>query len=170
MFFDSWPSLGHTALSALCAYVALIVFLRVGGKRTLAKMNAFDFVVTIALGSTLASVITSKTLPLADGLLALAMLIALQYGVASAIIRAHWFQRLVKSRPRSVFRDRRFDEEAMRRERLARDEVLMAMRRAGIHDVDSVYMVVLESDGSLSVLRHPEEDPARPTTTDVAGR
>ena len=87
-FFDSWTSLGQTALHPLMAYAALILFLRTSGQRTLAKLNAFDLVVTVALGSTLASIVTSDRLPLANGVLALAMLIALQYVVAWATLRA----------------------------------------------------------------------------------
>ena len=168
-FFESWSSLGQTVLAGVLAYAALVVFLRVSGKRTLAKLNAFDFVVTIAIGSTLASVLTSKSLPLADGALALALLIALQFAVAWLTVRVLWFERLVKSRPAAVFRHGEFDDAAMIRERLARDEVLMAVRQAGFHDLDGVFMVVLETDGSLSVLGQPEERPSRPSTEDVAG-
>lgn len=169
MFFESWDSLGRTALAGVLAYVALVVFLRISGKRTLAKMNAFDLIVTVAIGSTLSTILTSRDLPVADGLVALGLLIVLQYLVAWLTIRAPWFERLVKSRPAAVFSDRKFKDEAMRGERLARDEVLMAIRRAGIHDLDRVFMVVLETDGSLNVLRHPEERPARPSVEDVVG-
>lgn len=168
-FFESWSSLGQTVLAGVLAYAALVVFLRVSGKRTLAKLNAFDFIVTIAIGSTLASVLTSKSLPLADGALALALLVALQFAVAWLTVRVRWFERLVKSRPVAVFRRCEFDEAVMLRERLARDEVLMAIRRSGFHDLDRVFMVVLETDGSLNVLGHPEERPARPSTEDVTG-
>jgi uncharacterized membrane protein YcaP (DUF421 family) len=169
MFFDTWSSLGRTALAGAIAYVALVTFLRISGKRTLAKMNAFDFVVTVALGSTLSSILTSRNVPIANGLLALALLIALQYAVAWLTVRAPWFERVVKSRPAAVFAKKEFDEEAMRCERVARDEVLMAIRRAGIHDLDRVFMVVLETDGSLNVLGHPEERPARASVEDVSG-
>ena len=169
MFFESWSSLGQVILSGVIAYVALVAFLRVSGKRTLAKMNAFDFVVTVAIGSTLSAVLTSKDVPIVNGVVALALLITLQYGVAWLTVRARWFERIVKSRPAAVFSEKQFDDEAMRRERLARDEVMMAIRRAGIHDLDRVFMVVLETDASLSVLRHPEERPARPSTENVRG-
>lgn len=168
-FFESWSSLGQTVLAGVVAYTLLVAFLRISGKRTLAKLNAFDFVVTVAIGSTLATVLTSKSLPLADGALALALLVALQFAVAWLTVRVPWFRRVVKSRPAAVFRRREFDDAAMARERLSRDEVLMAIRRAGLHDVDGVFMVILETDGSLSVLRHPEERPSRPSTADVMG-
>lgn len=169
MFFDSWSSLGRTALAGVIAYAALVVFLRISGKRTLAKLNAFDFVVTIAIGSTLASVLTSKSLALADGIVALGLLIALQYVVASLIMHSDAFRRLVKSRPTAVFTKGEYDESAMHKQRVTRDEILMAIRRAGIHDLDEVYMVVLETDGSINVLQFPEQKPQRSSAEDVTG-
>lgn len=137
------------------------MFLRVSGKRTLAKLNSFDFVVTVAIGSTLASVLTSKSLPLADGALALALLVALQFAVAWLTVRVRWFERLVKSRPVAVFRRREFDEAVMLRERLARDEVLMAVRRSGFHDLDRVFMTALHPWG------HGRRSVSGPKSADV---
>ena len=96
-WFDSWNSVGRVAVTAVMAYVALIGFLRISGKRTLSKLNAFDLVVTVALGSTLATVILSKDIALADGLLALGLLIGLQYAVAWLSVRATIFRRLLKN-------------------------------------------------------------------------
>ena len=70
LFFGGWAELGRTILVGVPAYLTLIVFLRVSGKRTLSKMNAFDLIVTIALGSTLATVMLSKDVSLVEGGLA----------------------------------------------------------------------------------------------------
>ena len=53
--------------SARIAYAALVLFLRISGKRTLAKLNAFDLVVTVALGSTLSAIILQESIALAKG-------------------------------------------------------------------------------------------------------
>lgn len=79
IFFNGWFALLRTAVVGVLAYAALVLFLRVSGKRTLAKMNAFDLVVTVSLGSTLATINLSANVALAQGLLALALLIALQF-------------------------------------------------------------------------------------------
>ena len=97
MFFHSWGGLGRVLLVGICAYAAVVLMLRVSGKRTLSKMNAFDFVVTIALGSTLASLLLSKDVPLAEGLLALALLIPLQWIVAWFAVRSPGWRKLIKS-------------------------------------------------------------------------
>jgi uncharacterized membrane protein YcaP (DUF421 family) len=79
VFFESWLGLLRVVIIGAAAYAVLIVLLRISGKRTLGKMNAFDFVVTVALGSAFATVVLDKSVPLA--VLAFALLIALQFGI-----------------------------------------------------------------------------------------
>lgn len=153
MFFDSWMSLFRTGVVGLCAYVLLVLLLRVSGKRTLTKLNAFDLVVTVALGSTLATVLLSKDIALADGVLAFALLIFLQLAVTWLSVRSQTFSRLVKAEPRLIFHQGRFLPEALRAERLAEGEILQALRTQGVASPGQVAAVVLETDGSLSVLQ-----------------
>jgi uncharacterized membrane protein YcaP (DUF421 family) len=153
MLFESWWGVGRVVLSGTVAYVALVALLRVSGKRTLSKMNAFDLVVTVGLGSTLATVVTSKQLPLVEGLVALALLVALQLAVAFASSRSRRFNAIVKSRPRVVFHDGSFARAAMRDERITEDEIRAAIREASVADVSEVESVVLESSGEISVVR-----------------
>ena len=77
MLFDSWFGLARVVLVGAAAYVALVFLLRMSGKRTLSKMNAFDLVVTVALGSTLATVTLNRSVPLAEGVVAFGLLILL---------------------------------------------------------------------------------------------
>ena len=87
MFFHSWAGLGRLLAVGLLAYPILILWLRISGKRTLSKWNAFDLVVTIALGSTLATVLMSKDVTLVEGALAFALLIAFQFGITWLSVR-----------------------------------------------------------------------------------
>lgn len=161
-FFDDWTGLGRILVVGVLAYATLVLLLRVSGKRTLSKMNAFDLVVTVALGSTLATVLLSKDVPLAEGLLGFAVLIALQYVLAWCSSRsgqlAKKFQGLIKSEPALLLYRGRFLEDALRRERVAQAEVFSALRNQGIADVGEVAAVVLETDGTFSVIRNV--DPA----------
>ncbi len=154
MFFDSWSGLVRVVVVGTCAYVALVVLLRSSGKRTLAKLNAFDFIVTVALGSTLATVLLSFSVALVEGVTALALLVALQYAVAWSSVRSTRVERLVKSQPALLYRDG-FLHDTMRRERVTQDEVRQAARGQGHADLDSVGAVVLETDGTLSFLPTP---------------
>lgn len=102
---DNWDALWRILLLGAAAYLALIALLRVSGKRTLAKLNAFDLVVTVALGSTLATIVLSRDVTLLEGLAALLMLIALQYVIAAMAVRWRVAERLAKSDPRPVLID-----------------------------------------------------------------
>lgn len=82
MLFQNWEGIVRTVAVGILAYVTLIVFLRISGKRTLAKLNAFDLVVTVALGSTLSAVLLQESVALAEGATALGLLILMQFVVA----------------------------------------------------------------------------------------
>lgn len=84
----------------MLAYGALVFLLRVSGKRTLSKMNAFDLIVTVALGSTFATVLLSKDVALLEGALAFALLIVLQFVLTWLSVRSKAVQGFVKSEPR----------------------------------------------------------------------
>ena len=159
MFFDGWAGLLRTLIIGICAYTALVLLLRVSGKRTLSKMNAFDFVITVALGSTLAAVLLSQGTALAKGVLALALLIFLQFVITWLSVRSKTVSRLVKAEPRILFRNGEFMWGAMKAERINEGEILQAMRGQGVSGKGQVEAVVLESDGSLSILQKaPEAD------------
>jgi len=152
VFFDDWDTILRTIIAAVVAYAGLVLFLRISGKRTLSKLNAFDLVVTVALGSTLATILLSADVALAEGLVAFAMLVGLQWVVARLSIAWAPFKKLTRSEARMVLEDGRFIEKAMRDERVTHAEVEEAVRNKGFGDLADVAAVVLETDGSFSVI------------------
>jgi uncharacterized membrane protein YcaP (DUF421 family) len=152
VFFDNWIGLVRVLLIGTAAYAALILMLRISGKRTLGKMNAFDLVVTVALGSAFATVVLDKSVPLAEGVLALALLIALQYVITWLSVRSRAVRSLVKSEPTLLVSDGAYLDDAMSAQRVTREEIDAALREQGVAGVEDVACVVLETDGSLSVV------------------
>ncbi len=153
MLFQGWPGIGRTLLVGVLAYAGLIALLRLSGKRTLSKLNAFDLVVTIALGSTLATIALSADVALVEGVAAFAVLALLQLLVARASIRWPGARRLVKAEPEVVLKDGALVDGALRSERLTAGEVRQAVRSSGAGALEQIAVVVLETDGSLSVIR-----------------
>ncbi len=143
------------------AYVALVAMLRVSGKRTLSQLNAFDLVVTVALGSTLATILLSDDTGLAQGLVAFALLIALQFLITWSSLRSRKVARLAKSEPTMLVLRGELLTEALRRERLLLSEVEAALRQHGLATVDEAALVTLETDGSISVVPHLAPETAR---------
>lgn len=152
-FFSSWTSLARVVLVGVGAYAGLVLLLRVSGKRTLTKMNAFDLVVTVALGSTLATVLLTKSVALAEGLTAFALLISLQFALTWLSVRSRAVSRLVKSEPALLVYQGQFLPAALRAERLTEAEVLAGLRAQGLTSLSEAGAVVLETSGELSVLR-----------------
>ncbi|MEV6961680.1 YetF domain-containing protein [Streptomyces sp. NPDC051207] len=152
MLFDSWDGLVRVLIMAGLAYLVLIAAVRASGKRALSKMNAFDLVVTVALGSTLATILLNRQVALLEGAAALGMLVALQFFTAWASVRSGKVRRLVKAEPTVLLYQGRMLCEAMRRQRVTPDEVRQAVRAQGIGDMEDVQAVVLETDGSFSVI------------------
>ena len=164
LFFDEATVLLRTLAVGVPAYVALIVFLRFAGKRILSKMNAFDLVVTISLGSTLATILLSRTVSLLQGVLALALLIALQFTITWSSVRAPWVRRWTTGEPTVLLHCGTMRPAELRRVRVAEDEVLAALRGAGLSTVEQAEAVVLETDGSFSVIPRTGTSPGGRST------
>ena len=152
IFFNGWFTLLRTLVVGVLAYAALIVFLRISGKRTLAKMNAFDLVVTVSLGSTLATITLNADVALAQGVLALALLIALQFAITWSSVRWGWIRRLITGEPSLLLFRGQLLGGALRRTRMTEAEVRAAVRAAGLPAIEDIDAVVLETDGSVSVI------------------
>jgi uncharacterized membrane protein YcaP (DUF421 family) len=152
-YFDGWSGVVRVAVVGTAAYATLVVMLRVTGKRTLSKLNAFDLVVTVALGSTLSSVLLSSDVALAEGLVALGLLIALQWIVTWLSVRSRRVTRFVKAEPRLVYFDGQFIASAMKAERITEDELRAAAREQGVRSLQQVAAIVMETEGSVSVIR-----------------
>jgi len=163
MFFDSWAGLARVLVVGTLAYIALILILRISGKRTLTKLNAFDLVVTVALGSTLATVLLSKSVALAEGVLAMTLLVFLQFVITWLSVRSSRFRAFVKSEPTLVMHKGQFLDSALRAQRITQEEVMAALRSNGVGDAAKVAAVVLETDGSLAVVMEATPDAAKST-------
>ena len=152
LFFSGWDTLVRTLVVGVLAYVGLIVILRSTGKRTLSKLNAFDLVVTVSLGSTLATILLSKDVALAQGILAFVILSGMQYVVTWSSVRWPWVRTVVKSEPTLLLHHGDLLHRAMMKERVTVDEIEASARAQGIADITSIHAVVLETDGTLSII------------------
>ena len=150
--FQGWPGIGRTLLVGVLAYGALVVLLRVSGKRTLSKLNAFDLVVTVALGSTLATILLNKNVALAEGMAALALLIGLQFAVTWTSTRWPGFRTAIRAEPTVLLRRGEPLPRPMRRERITEDELMSAVRDVGGRSLADAEAVFLESDGTLTAI------------------
>ncbi|MFQ4139788.1 DUF421 domain-containing protein [Nodosilinea sp. PGN35] len=168
-FASSHHPLVHTLAIGSLSYLALIVLLRLSGKRTLSKWNAFDFVVTVALGSILATVLLSTDVPLAQGVVGLGLLIGWQFVLTWLSVRSRPFQQWIKGHPTLLLWQGELRKDALRRERITEGEVRAAVRSKGGADLEQVAAIVLETDGTFSVIMQTSSGRSASALADVQG-
>lgn len=154
--FNSWSSLAHTLTVGTFGYIVIIFLLRISGKRTLAKWNSFDFVVTIAFGSILAAMLLSKSTSLIQATLGFGLLVLYQFLISWVAARSSWVQKLIKAEPKLLLHKGQLQQKALKKERVTEGEVLGAIRSQGVGDVSQVDAVILETNGSFSVIQNLE--------------
>ena len=159
MFSDLNPFI-EIPIAGTITYIAIIIMLRLSGKRTLAKWNSFDFVVTVAFGSVLASALLSTKDDFGKGILAFAMLILFQFVITWISVRSSVVQKLIKSEPSLLLYRGEMQHDVMKQERIAEGEILAALRNSGVSAIEDADAVILETDGSFSVLQNIDESSA----------
>ncbi len=157
-WWDSVENLGAALLSAAVFYAVLIGITRVAGLRAYSKMSGFDFPLTVAVGSIIASTILVPDPPLVRAALVMGWILLLQGGVAWLRSRFDRVRRLVDNEPVVLMREGRILEENMRKARVSLPELREKIREAGIHRLEHVGAVVLETTGNVNVIPSPEGD------------
>lgn len=152
-FFGGWDPVGRILVVGVLMYVALVVILRVSGSRSLASMNAFDFIVTVAIGAVFGRTLTAQGVALVESVTALALLVALQFVVAWLQTRWSFFMGIITNPPALLYYRGEFLRDALRRQRVTEAEVRGAVRKKQLGSMDEVEAVVLESSGEFSVIR-----------------
>lgn len=158
IFRLEWNSTLRILISAFIAYAAIIIYIRILGKRSTSEMNNFDWIVTVSLGSIMASSVVLKDVSVPEGMLSILTLLLLQYLVTKIMYYSDLFRETVKSTPRLLFFKGEFIEENMENERVLKPEVYAAIRKKGLKSVEQVYAVVLETNAKISVIPNENDD------------
>ena len=151
-FGSSLATMGWVAATTAAMYVTTLMSVRIAGRRTLAQLSAFDIIVTIALGSVVAATTVQKAASYAQGTTVVVTLLALQTMLAAARQRFSAVARVVDFSPEVVVDKGRL---TLRRSplgpQLTEDELMSRLREKGEFSVDTLRIVILEPDGSVSV-------------------
>ena len=157
-WFSNWDHLGQIALMSLFFYGFIILMTRLSGKRTTGQMNNFDWVITVAVGSLAASGILLEDVAVADAVAAILVLGASQYLLTFVVVRSDTVAHIVKAQPTLLTHRGEYLEDAMRRTRVSRAEIDAALREKGLLQCKDANWVVLETDGTFSVIDQKTTD------------
>lgn len=145
-------------VSSILIIIIVIIYTRIIGLRTFAKMTSFDFAITLATGSIVASVAVAQT-KLIEGALAITCLFTLQFIIG--YLRKHTnLDTVTDNTPLLLMKNGKFMESNLEKTNVTKADVMAKLRKANVSKIDSVHMVVLENTGDISVLfgnKKPDE-------------
>lgn len=156
----SWSAIGGVVFTATAIYIALILFTRLAGLRSFSKMSGFDFAMTVALGSIIASSILTASPPLPQAIAGLAIVYVLQISVAHLRQRSRKISRWVDNEPIVLMTSEGMVLENLRHARVTEHDVWSKLREANVLTIAEVRAVVFETTGDISVLHGEPEGPA----------
>jgi len=157
--FTPGTSLLEIALRTALVYLAILIGLRVAGKREIGQMTVFDLVVLLLIANAVQNAMVGPDTSLLGGVLAAAVLLVMNALVAQLRLRSPRLRRFVEGTPTLLVLHGEVIQEHLNREGLDQETLETALREHGVADVSEVEMAVLEIDGSISVV------PAGATTT-----
>ncbi|PFG09657.1 MULTISPECIES: DUF421 domain-containing protein [unclassified Marinobacter] len=163
MFFSDVfaDAVAKGALLSAFGLLWVIFLVRIVGLRSFSKMTNFDFVMTIAMGSLLASASQSGNWQgFLQSLTAMVGLFAMQYFASILRKKSPGFDKLVQNTPVLLMKDGVIIQEALRATRVAEDDLMAKLREANAIDLSTVRAVVLETTGDISVLHGKQVDEA----------
>jgi uncharacterized membrane protein YcaP (DUF421 family) len=144
-------------LRGVVVYLFLVTALRLSGRRELGQMTSFDLVLLLLVSNAVQNSLNAGDNSLTGGLVSAATLFLLNRAVGYASWRWRWVELLLQGRPLRLVSDGRVHEGALRSEQLTMAELRSALRKQGIARIDECQRVILEPDGTLTVVREGNE-------------
>ena len=164
----SWADVGRTLGSGVLIYAVVVAAVRINGIRTCTKMSGYDFAATVAVGSIIASVTLTRSIPVLEGLLAVVAIIGSQR-VLTEVRRRGSLGRTIDNPAVLIVARGEILEDAMAKTGLSHGDLRSTLRTSGVRSLADVTAVVFEPTGDRSVYTAPVEDLDPALFEEVAG-
>jgi uncharacterized membrane protein YcaP (DUF421 family) len=139
------------------SYLCLLVAIRLAGQRPLGRMQSFDLIIAVAIGSMFGRLLTAQEVQFSEAAMAILLLVGIHYVVSALSYRFTGVAAWIETEPVLLYYQGRYLQREMRRHRITEAEIRAAARRGGHASLGEVEAIVLESDGSFSVLRRESD-------------
>lgn len=153
-------SVPEKVLRTAVVYLAIVVLLRLFGKRELAQLNSFDLVVLLLLSNVVQNAVIGADTSLWGGLVGAATLLFLNMLVVRLVKRWPRIDRLFEGQKNTIVIDGKYDEKELTRLGLRRGDVETAIRRQGASSIDEVERATLYPGGAVVVQLNPDDENA----------
>ncbi|SDR82151.1 DUF421 domain-containing protein [Christiangramia echinicola] len=144
-------------ITATGIYLAVIIFTRIAGKRSFSKMSSFDFAMTVAVGSMIATTVLSKSVSLWNGIIGLCAVYILQISVA-LLRRYKVVKKVVDNSPLLLMDGKKILHENLKKARVSEEDLRSKLREANVIRLKEVRAVIFEATGDISVMHTEDEN------------
>ena len=138
-------------LTAIGTFVALMLYTRIFGKRSFSKMSSFDFSMTVAIGSIIATTIVSSSVTMLQGIVGLGAVYSIQLTAAFAR-RYNWVKSLIDNKPLLLMEGEDIRYDNLKKARVTKDDLISKLREANVLEKSQIKAVIFEATGDISVL------------------
>ena len=139
------------------SYLCILVAIRLAGQRLLGRMQSFDLIIAVAIGSMFGRLLTAEDVQFTEAATAIVLLVGMHYTVSMLTYRFPRLATWIETEPLLLYYQGRLLEGPMRRHRITEAEILAAARKVGYSSLEGVAAIVLETDGSFSVIHREGE-------------
>lgn len=141
-----------TVVRIIVIYVAILISMRVIGKREFAQLSPLELVTLLLIPEIASQSMVKQDFSVTNALIGLITLFALVFINSTLMHRFRKFESAISGKPALLVYHGRFIEEVMNQERVTPDEVFAAMRTFGLDNLEQVKWAILETDGRISII------------------
>jgi len=142
-----------SVLRAAGMYLALMVLFKIAGRRSLAELTTFDFVLLMIIGEATQQALLGDDFSLTNSMLVIVTLIAVDVGLSLLKQRSCWMSRLIDGEPTIIVENGKLLRERLRHARLVEADVMEAARSSqGIETLEEIKFAIIERNGKISII------------------
>ncbi len=142
-----------SVLRAAAIYLALMVLFKIAGRRSLAELTTFDFVLLMIMGEATQQALLGDDFSLTNSMLVIVTLIVIDVGLSLLKQRSQWVSQLIDGGPTIIVENGKILHKRLRHARLIEADVMEAARSSqGIETLEQIKFAILERNGKISVI------------------
>lgn len=154
-------------IRAVIIYIAVIIALRIMGKRQIGEMTPHELVITILVSQVAIIPLQDNAMPLANMIIPILIFVSFEIIVSAVSMKSISFRNIIQGKPIFVIRNGKVDEKQLKRLRITIDDLMDAVREKGYFDLSEIQDAVVETNGTVSVLPKTKENPVTPSQLNV---
>jgi len=157
----------QTAISSLVAIIALFVFTRIMGKKQMAQLNFFDYVIGISIGSIASEYAVVRTIHVSEGLTALSVFTLFSIVLSHISMKSYKGRKLLDGSPIVLIENGKVIEANLKKTKVNINDLLEECRQKDIFDIANIEFAIMETSGRLSILPKSQNRPLTPKDMNI---